>query len=363
MKKRPRIKRTTQRALAPNGDLYLLRAGEEQDVHISAPNDEELRLLDAIDGQMTLAELAEAFGEQKVSDCLEQLEELKLIEDASDDDRIAEMTWKRFDRQLRYFSDVSAGPTPSECQAKLEEARVAVLGVGGLGSWSALALACHGIGEMVLVDFDQVDLDNLNRQVLYTEADIGSSKVRVAANRLQAFNSAMSIEIREERLSSEEAVAEAIAGSNVVVDGVDWPALEIERWVNAACFKAGIPFIAMSHFPPVARMGPFYVPGSTGCYACQEIAYRRAYPLFDAVVEQQRGKESPAPTLGAACALIGGQVALDILHYLTGLARPSTFGVSHVLDLRSGALESEQVVPEPECPVCGKMQPGPAEAA
>ncbi len=357
MIERPRIKRSTQRVEGLNGDLYFMRPSAGHDVQISNPSDSDLRLLAALDGSQDLTALIKDFGEQAVLDCVALLRERGLIEDAADDDRIDDRTWERFDRQLRYFSDVSEGPTASECQEKLRGARIAVLGVGGLGGWSALALACHGIGEMVLVDFDQVELNNLNRQVLYTESDIGRSKVIVAAERLRAFDSQLDIEARDERLDSQDAIAAVIAESDVVIDAVDWPALHIERWVNSACFEAEIPYIAMSHFPPVARIGPFYVPGLTGCYACQEIAYKREYPMYDLVMEQQQAKDSPAATLGSACAVIGGQVALDLMHHLTGISRPSTLGASHILDLRTGELSREQIRPEPTCPVCRHLQP------
>jgi len=354
---RPRIKRTTEQMEAPDGDLYLLRPSAGADIHIEQPDEEGRRLLGALDGKRTRRELEEEFGEEEVGDLLAQLEELGVVEDAADDDLIADDVVARFDRQLRYFSDISTGPTPSQCQAKLESARVAVLGVGGLGGWSALSLSCCGIGEMLLVDFDRVELSNLNRQVLYTEADIGRLKAEAAGERLASFNSRMRIEVMVKRLGSEAEIAETIAGYDMVIDAVDWPAHDIEHWVNSACFAAGIPFIAMSHFPPIARVGPLYVPGRTGCYACQEISYRRSYPLFDVAVEQRRAKSSPAATLGPACGLIGGQVALDIMHHLTGLADPSTLGVGHIYDLRTMKVEQEAVVPEPECPVCGHMQP------
>ncbi len=360
---RPRIKRTTQQAIAPNGDLYLLRPSAGTDIHIATPTERERELLASIDGKRTVGELIAEFGAGEVSECLSQLKELDLVEDAADDDRVEPQIFERFDGQLRYFSDVTEGPTPSECQERLGRARVAMLGVGGLGSWVALSLACHGIGEMLIVDFDRIELSNLNRQILYTAEDIGRPKARIAAERLAAYDPGMKIEVREERLDSENAVAMAIEGSDVVVDGVDWPPLDIERWVNSACYAAEIPFIAMSHFPPVARMGPFYIPGETGCYVCQEASYRRDYPLYDVVTEQQRGKPSPSATLGSACALIGGQIGLDILHFLTGLATPATFGASLILDLRTGELKREQVVPEPDCPICGAMRSNPMEAA
>lgn len=355
---RPRIKRTTERMRTPDGDLYLMRPSASTDVHIEQPDEEGLGLLDALDGKRTREELEEEFGEEEVADLLAQFEELGVVEDAADEDLIDDEVVARFDRQLRYFSDISsAGPTPSQCQGRLESARIAVLGVGGLGGWSALTLSCCGIGEMLLVDFDRVELTNLNRQVLYGEADIGRLKAEAAAERLASFNSRMRLEVMPKRLESEAEIAATIEGYDLVIDAIDWPAHDVEQWVNSACFATGVPFIAMSHFPPIARVGPFYVPGLTGCFACQEISYRRTYPLFDVAVEQRRAKSSPAATLGPACALIGGQVALDVMHYLTGLAVPSTLGVGHIYDLRKMSVEREEVVPEPECPVCSHLQP------
>ncbi len=355
---RPRIKRTTEPIGSPDGDLYLLRPSADNDIRIERPDEEDRRLLTALDGDRTVAQLQEEFGEKAVADLISQLRELEVVEDAADDDLLEPGELARFDRQLRYFSDVGRRDLPpSECQRRLREARVAVLGVGGLGGWAAWALACCGVGEMWLIDGDRVEISNLNRQILYTEADLGLLKVETAAARLRAFNSATTVTATARRLESEADIAEFIAGSDVVIDAADWPAHDIERWCNAACFEAGIPYITMSHFPPIARVGPLYVPGETGCFVCQEAAYRREYPLFDVAVEQRRAQPSPAATLGPACGLIGGQVGLEVMHLLTGLSRPSTQGVAHIYDLRTMEVKREPVVPEPGCPVCGHLPP------
>ena len=355
---RPRIKRTTEEVEAPDGDLYLMRPSAEADIRIERPGEDDRRLLAALDGERTVEQLNAEFGEKEVGDLIAQLQELEVVEDAADYDRLADGELARFDRQLRYFSDVgSLELPPSECQRRLREAKVAVLGVGGLGGWSAWALACCGIGEMWLIDGDRVEASNLNRQILYTEADVGLLKVEAAAARLRAFNSSMRVTATARRLESEAEIADFIAGSDVVIDAADWPAHDIERWCNSACFAAGIPYITMSHFPPIARVGPLYVPGKTGCFACQEIGYRREYPLFDVAVEQRRAQPSPAATLGPACGMIGGQIGMEVLHLLTGLAEPATLGVAHIYDLRTMELKREPVEPEPECPVCGDLQP------
>ncbi len=355
---RPRIKRTTEPIDSPDGDILLMRPSAGTDIRIESPDEAERGLLAALDGEHTLEQLHEEFGEEAVGDAISKMQELEVIEDAADDDLLAEGELARFDRQLRYFSDVGTdGLTPSECQRRLREAKVAVLGVGGLGGTAAWALACCGVGEMWLIDGDRVEVSNLNRQILYTEADIGLLKVEVAAARLRAFNSAMKVTATARLLESEVEIADFIDGADVVVDAADWPAHDIERWCNAACFEAGIPYITMSHFPPIARVGPLYVPGKTGCYICQETAYRRRYPLFDVAIEQRRAKPAPAATLGPACVQIGGQVAMEVMHLLTGLCEPSTLGVSQICDLRTMAVEREPVVPEPDCPVCGHLQP------
>ncbi len=354
--RRPRIKRTTEPIRDPAGDIYLMRPSAGLDVRIEKPDENERALLAALDGEHTLEQLNDEFGEEAVGDAISQMQELDVMEDAADDDLIDPAELARFDRQLRYFSDIGRGElAPSECQRRLREAKVAILGVGGLGGWAAWALTTCGIGEMWMIDGDRVEISNLNRQILYTQADLGLLKVEVAAARLRAFNPAARITATARQLGSEVEIADFIAGADIVIDAADWPAHDIERWCNRACFEAGIPYITMSHFPPVARVGPLYVPGVTGCFACQEIAYRRDYPLFDVIIEQRRAQPSPSANVGPACGLIGGQVGMEVMHLLTGLSAPSTLGVGHIYDLRTMEVEREPVVPEPDCPVCAHL--------
>src|SRR5882672_6445546 len=126
---RPRIKRTTEQIEAPNGDLYLMRPSAGTDIQIENPDTEGRQLLEALDGSYKRDELEERFGREAVNDLLAQLEELGLVEDAADDDLIPSAITERFDRQIRYFADITTGPTPSQCQARLESARLVVLGV------------------------------------------------------------------------------------------------------------------------------------------------------------------------------------------------------------------------------------------
>jgi bacteriocin biosynthesis cyclodehydratase domain-containing protein len=351
---RPRLRQTIETVGTAAGDVYLLRPGSDGDLVIEQPSRAARALLGALDGESTTPQLEARFGRRLVDETLRSLRDLDLLEDASDSDRLPARERERFDRQLRYLSDLARdGGGGARHHERLRASRVCLLGVGGLGSWAAYALACCGVGELVLVDGDVVEESNFNRQILYRERDVGRPKVVAAAEALAEFDSAATLVTIEERLESVAAIEAVTRGSDFVVNAVDWPAHDIERWVNRACFRTGLPTITMSHAPPVARVGPLYVPGSTGCFECQERAYRRSYPLYDEIVDSRRGARSPAATLGPVCAFVGGQVALEALHQLTGLCRPATLGVAHLYDLRTMELTREPVPRDPGCPVCG----------
>jgi bacteriocin biosynthesis cyclodehydratase domain-containing protein len=106
------------------------------------------------------------------------------------------------------------------------------------------------------------------------------------------------------------------------------------------------------------RVGPTFLPGTTGCLACQETAFRRAYPLFDAATAALRD-DSPAATYAPACGLIGSLVANEVVAHLTGLVELTYAGRAAVIDLTTLAVERQDVPRDPACDVC-RLAPPPS---
>src|SRR3954454_16807513 len=104
--RRPRIKRTTEQIETPEGDVYLLRPRDGNDIKIEKPDGDERRLLEALDGDHTLQQLQEEFGAGGVDTAVAQMLQLGVVEDASNDELLEPGELERFDRQLRYFSDI-----------------------------------------------------------------------------------------------------------------------------------------------------------------------------------------------------------------------------------------------------------------
>src|SRR5262249_30754216 len=140
-------------------------------------------------------------------------------------------------RYSRHFVLPGFGPNAQE---KLKNARVVVIGAGGLGAPVLSYLAAAGIGHLVIVDFDTVSLSNLQRQVLFTQKDLGKEKAIVAADRLKELNPLVNIEAKVLPLTSANAL-DVLKGNHVVVDCTDnFPARYL---LNDACVLLGLPLV------------------------------------------------------------------------------------------------------------------------
>ena len=125
-----------------------------------------------------------------------------------------------------------------EGQQKLKESRIAMLGLGGVGCPAALYLAVAGVGSLVLVDGDCVQISNLNRQILFDSSDLGRSKAHVAAKRLQHLNPDLNLEVIDKQIEEKD-MEEILAGCQFVLDGFDRNADRLA--VNRTCIRLGIP--------------------------------------------------------------------------------------------------------------------------
>jgi bacteriocin biosynthesis cyclodehydratase domain-containing protein len=356
--KRPRLKGTVERFAASDGTLYLLRPGQP-DLALPELAPRHRALLGSLDGSRSSADLVDVSPDLTAGDVeatLAQLDELGLLEDAAADARwLGPAQLDRYDRQLAYFGELVPARTPrAACQARLAEAHVVLIGLGGLGSWIAWALAATGIGRITGVDGDVVERCNLNRQILYREADIGQPKATAASRAIGEFNSEIDFRVLGRRLESEADVAAVVAGSDFVVEAADWPPHLLGRWINSACAKAGVPHLSAGQVPPVVRVGPTVAPGRPGCHRCLEEQARRDHPLFDELAAWRRTATNTAATFAPACALIAGIVAADVVHSLAGLGEPATQGAALIVDLRTFEVTREAVPALADCAVCGE---------
>ncbi len=255
---------------------------------------------------------------------------------------------ERFARQLPYLADLGDARA---LQRKLRATHILMLGCGGLGTWTLAALASTGIGRFTLVDDDAVELSNLNRQIIYAPADLGTPKVEAAAAWLRSFDDRIEVAACHERIDGPELLSRRVAGVDAVVVAADTPPYLLGRWVNAACIAQRVPFITAGQLPPLVKLGPLHVPGTTACFACHEQALRAENPSYDEYVEHVQATSHRGATLGPLSGMVGTMLATELLHHLLGGA-PATSSTAVTIDVRSLEVRRDAIPRDPACGAC-----------
>lgn len=243
------------------------------------------------------------------------------------------------DEILRYSRHLVMPEVTLAGQQRLKSARVLCVGAGGLGSPLALYLAAAGVGTLGLVDFDRVDLTNIQRQVLYDTADVGRPKLDAATERLTALNPSIRIVPHALRLASDNVMA-LVGQYDIVADGTDnFPTRYL---VNDACVLAGKPNVYASIYRFEGQVSVFDARRGP-CYRC----------LFP---------EPPPPHLVPSCAdggvlgvlpgIIGTLQALEVLKLILGVGAP-LIGRLALFDALEFGMRELKLAKDPACAVCG----------
>lgn len=166
---------------------------------------------------------------------------------------------------LRYNRQISLKAVDFDGQEKLKESRVLIVGAGGLGCSASQYLASAGVGKIILVDFDTISLSNLQRQILYTDADIGKPKAEVAKVRLQSINPNIEVQAVVKKCDDAE-FAELIRQVDVVVDCTD--NIDVRNQLNLQCFQQKRPLVSGSAIRFEGQISVFTYAENEACYQC-----------------------------------------------------------------------------------------------
>jgi adenylyltransferase/sulfurtransferase len=239
----------------------------------------------------------------------------------------------------RYSRHIILPEVGGKGQEKICQAKILVLGAGGLGSPSALYLAAAGVGTLGIVDSDKVDLSNLQRQILHTSVDVGRSKTESAQEKLCALNPGSRIITYDFRLTSEN-ILDIIKDYDVIIDGTDnFPTRFL---VNDACVMAKKPLIhgAILRFDGQVTT---IIPGEGPCYRC---IFREPPPPGAVPNCQQAG------VLGGVAGTIGTIQAIEALKIVLGKGRllEGRLLIYDALDMTFREVKTRR---DPNCPLCG----------
>jgi len=242
------------------------------------------------------------------------------------------------DQVKRYSRHIIMGDVGSKGQRNLLQAKALIVGAGGLGSPSAIYLALAGVGTVGIVDFDVVDLSNLQRQILHHTADVGRPKLQSALDNIKAYNPDVNVVLHETRLESDNAM-EIIGQYDLVINGAD--NFATRYLVNDACYLTGKPLVDGSILIFDGQTTVF-IPGQ-GCYRC----------LFPSPPPPGMVPNcAEAGVLGALTGLVGSIQATEALKLILGIGESLSSRLL-LVDALSMSFREVKLRRNPACPLCG----------
>ena len=244
------------------------------------------------------------------------------------------------EEMVRYSRHFTLPGVGVEGQRRLAEARVLVVGLGGLGSPVSLYLAAAGVGTLGLAEFDNVELHNLQRQVIHDTASVGSSKLASAMARLRALNPHVKLEPHPEGVTAANAL-ELFAAYDVIVDGTD--NFPVRYLNNDAAVLARKPLVYGSILQFEGQASVFAPHLGGPCYRC-------LFPRMPGPGEVPNCAE--AGVFGALCGLIGGMQVMETLKLLLGVGE-TLQGRLLVCDTLGATFRTLRLKRDPACPCCG----------
>ena len=242
------------------------------------------------------------------------------------------------DQVKRYSRHIIMGDVGSVGQRKLMQAKALIIGAGGLGSPAAVYLSLAGVGTVGLVDFDVVELSNLQRQILHHTPDVGRPKLESAKDNIHAYNPDVNVVLHEVRLESDNAV-DIISQYDLVVNGAD--NFATRYLVNDACYLLNKPLVdgSILIFDGQATV---FLPGQ-GCYRC----------LFPSPPPPGMVPNcAEAGVLGALTGLVGSIQATEALKHFLGIG-DSLSSRLLLIDALSMNFREVKLKRNPNCPLCG----------
>ncbi len=242
------------------------------------------------------------------------------------------------EQQIRYSRHTMLPEIGEEGQIKLLNSRVLLIGAGGLGSPAAMYLAAAGVGRLGIVDYDAVDVSNLQRQLLHGQKDVGRPKIESAAERLKDINPDVEIEGYNVPIRSFNAI-DIIDEYDVVINGSDnFPTRYL---VNDACYLLGKPLVDGSIFMFEGQVTVY--DGTGPCYRC-------LYP--DPPPPGEVPSCAEAGVMGVLPGIVGSMQALEAIKLLVGFGE-SLAGRLLMIDTADMTVRTLKVAPNPDCPLCG----------
>lgn len=337
--------------------LEFFKSNTRQQVRIRVEDGSILSLLESLDGGKSAEQLAE---EQKVS-----LDELNVLLDFLRGKGILDnvdpkedfSNYSEYRRVIHFLADYSTSHQQLlQMWQHIRNATVLVVGLGAVGTWVACNLVQSGIGKLILMDADTVDVSNLHRQYGYSESDVGNYKVDALERRLQEYGGQTKI-IKAHTFLAEHTLSRFDGERlDLVINCADKPNVDTTSlWIGEYCMKHSIPHIIGGGYNMhLSLIGQTVLPGETACVKCFQKKLEEENRIDPARVKKLSIRNRKVGSFGPMCSLIASMIGMEAIKVLSGCTSPANINRRGEFDIFTMEVKYKPYEKREDCEWCGK---------
>lgn len=354
---KPKLNSTVSVVKLNDQILEFFKTNTRQQVRIKVKNDDILQLVTSLDGEKDISQIAteqdiNICELQKLLDFLQSKGILDSVEPKSDF-----VNYKEFRRVIHFLSEYATSHEHLvQMWNNINSATVMIIGLGAVGTWVACNLAESGIGRLILMDGDKVDITNLHRQYGFSESDIGKYKIDVLEQRIHEYSKKVCVVKIPKYLEGNSLKNMEEYNIDLVINCADKPSVDTTSlWVGEYCMYHHIPHIIGGGYNMhLSLIGQTVLPGKTACVRCFQTQLEEENKIDHSKVRKLAVKNRKVGSFAPMCSIIASMVGMEAIKVVTKYIEPSNINRRGEFDIFTMDIKYKSYEKRDDCEWCGK---------
>lgn len=337
--------------------LEFFKTNTRQQIHIRVKDDTIMNIVNALDGSKTIDDLSVEYGVKKddLINLLTYLRKKGILDNVENKQEFK--NYERFRRSIHFIAEYSTShENLLEMWNNISEATVLVVGLGAVGSWVAANLAQSGVGNIILMDADVVDVTNLHRQFGYNEDDIGKKKIDVLEKRLRQYNPELKV-IKSEAYLDETSLHQFDdIKIDLIINCADKPNVDTTSlWIGEYSMSRNIPHIIGGGYNlHLSLIGQTVIPGRTACVNCFRKKLEEENKIDPKKVKKLAVKNRKVGSFGPMCSMIASMIGMETIKILSKQITPANINRRGEFNIYTMELQYKTYERRKDCEWCGE---------
>lgn len=341
--------------------LEFFKSNTRQQLRIRVHDDSILQLVSSLDGERDVKQIVseENLDLDDLNALLDYLRNKGILDNV--EAKADFMQYSKYRRVIHFLSEYSTSHEHLlQMWKSIQEARVLIIGLGAVGTWVACNLAESGVGSLILMDADVVDISNLHRQYGYDEADVGKYKIDVIERRIHEYSDRIQV-CKICKFLTENTLEDTLreldeTSISLVINCADKPNVDMTSlWIGEYCMKHGIPHIIGGGYNMhLSLIGQTVLPGQTACVKCFQKKLEEENSINPEMVKKLAVRNRKVGSFAPMCSLIASMVGMEAIKVISGCCMPSNINRRGEFDIYTMDIKYKQYEKRDDCEWCGE---------